>query len=41
MNKKVYQNIEVGSCFEVFIVRNSMVQLEFNFDTRFMIYRFF
>jgi hypothetical protein len=31
----------VRSCFEVFIVRNSMVCPEFNFDVWFVIYRFF
>jgi hypothetical protein len=32
---------QVRSCFEVFIVKNSMVKSKFNFDTRFVIYRFF
>jgi hypothetical protein len=31
----------VGSCFEVFIVRNPMVRSEFNFDVWFVIYTFF
>jgi hypothetical protein len=30
----------VGSCFEVFIVKNLMVRSEFNFDVWFVIYRF-
>jgi hypothetical protein len=32
---------QVESRFKVFIVRNPMVQSEFNFCTQFMIYRFF
>jgi hypothetical protein len=32
---------QVGSCFEVFIVRNPMVQSEFNFDVWLVIYKFF
>jgi hypothetical protein len=31
----------VGSCFEVFIVRNPMMRSEFNFDVWLVIYRFF
>jgi hypothetical protein len=39
--KSMSKYSQVGSCCEVFIVINSIVQSEFNFDTRFMIYRFF
>jgi hypothetical protein len=39
--KKVCQKYsQVRSCFEVFIVRNPMVQSKFNFDVWFVIYRF-
>jgi hypothetical protein len=42
MNKKSLSKYsQVGSCFEVFIVKNPMMQSEFNFDVWFVIYRFF
>jgi hypothetical protein len=40
MNKFFSKYSQVGSCSEFFISIKSMVQSEFNFDTRFMIYRF-
>jgi hypothetical protein len=41
VNKILSKYIYVGSCFEEFIVRNTMVQSEFNFDTWFSRYDFF
>jgi len=34
MRKISSKHIEVGSCFDVFVEGNSMVQLDFNFDAR-------
>jgi hypothetical protein len=39
--KKLLKYIHVGSCFEEFIARNTMVQLDFNYDTWFRCYDFF
>jgi hypothetical protein len=39
--KKLSKYIHVGSCFEEFIVRNTMVQLDFNYDIWFRCYDFF
>jgi hypothetical protein len=39
--KKLSKYIYVGSCFEEFITRNAMVQLDFNYDTWFRCYDFF
>jgi hypothetical protein len=39
--KKLSKYIHVGSCFEEFIARNTMVQLDFNYDTWFRCYNFF
>jgi hypothetical protein len=38
-NKNLSKYRQVGSCFKVVIVKNPMVQSEFNFDTQFNIYR--
>jgi hypothetical protein len=39
---KFYLNIFMwGSCFEAFVIRNTMVQSGFNLDTRFSSYNFF
>jgi hypothetical protein len=40
-NKNFVKIWSVGSCYEYFIVRILMVQSEFNFDSCFIIYRFF
>jgi hypothetical protein len=41
MNKKsLLKYSQVRSCFKVFIVRNLMVQSEFNFNVLFAIYSF-
>jgi hypothetical protein len=40
MNKNLSKYSQVRFCFGVFIVRNAMVQSEFKFDARFMIYCF-
>jgi hypothetical protein len=39
--KKLSKYIHVGSYFEEFIARNTMVQLDFNYDTWFRCYDFF
>jgi hypothetical protein len=39
--KKLSKYIHVESCFEEFIARNTMVQLDFNYDTWFRCYDFF
>jgi hypothetical protein len=39
--KKLSKYIYVGSCFEEFIVRNIMVQLDFKYNTWFRCYYFF
>jgi len=41
INKILFKYIHPGSCFEEFIVRNIMVQSEFNLDTQFNSYSFF
>jgi hypothetical protein len=39
--KSLSKYSQVGSCFEVFIVKDPMMQSEFNFDVWFVIYIFF
>jgi hypothetical protein len=39
--KKLSKYIHVWSCFEEFITRNNMVQLDFNYDAWFRCYDFF
>jgi hypothetical protein len=39
--KKLSKYINVGSCFEEFITWNTMVQLDFNYDTWFRCYDLF
>jgi hypothetical protein len=39
--KSLSKYSQVRSCFKVFIVRNPMMQSEFNFDIYFLIYKFF
>jgi hypothetical protein len=39
--KKLSKYIHVRSCFEEFIARNTMVQLDLNYDTWFRCYEFF
>jgi hypothetical protein len=39
--KKLSKYIHVGSYFEEFIARNTMVQLDFNYDAWFRCYDFF
>jgi hypothetical protein len=39
--KKLSKYIHLGSCFEEFIARNTIVQLDFNYDTWFRCYDFF
>jgi hypothetical protein len=41
VNETLSKYIHVWSCFEAFIIINTMVQLEFNLDTRFNSYDFF
>ena len=40
-NKILSKYIYVGSCFEEFIIKNTMVQSKFNLDIYFVNYRFF
>jgi hypothetical protein len=41
INETLFKYIHMGSCFEAFIIGNTMVQSEFNLDTRFSSYDFF